>query len=75
MKAYIKDYERRFPKDAQHGGIYDFDKANSWTTCEIKNRIWSTIDGGQPVPGCLSLKCLRDVLVSRGEEPCGYHNT
>ena len=67
--------EKMFPNDERHGGYYDFDKANKMSTNEIKNHIWSAVNGGQPIPGCLNLKCLRDVLVSRGEDPHGYHNT
>lgn len=54
---------------------WELEKISSWTTNEIKNRIWRAIDCGQPVPGCVSVDALRAELVRRGEEPIGYHNT
>lgn len=67
--------EKMFPNDKKYGGYYDFEKASRWSTREIKNIIWLAVGCNQPVPGCLSLRSLRKVLVSRGETPYGYHNT
>lgn len=54
---------------------WELNKINDWTTEEIKNRIWAAADGGQPIPGCVSVEALRVELIRRGEEPIGYHNT
>lgn len=49
--------------------------AREWSTSTIKDRIWSAVANGQPVPGCLSVESLREVLRERGEDDRGYHNT
>lgn len=54
---------------------WEMDKVATWTTDEIKNRIWMNISQGQPIPGCVSSEALRSELIRRGEEPIGYHNT
>lgn len=54
---------------------WELEKAREWDTNTIKNRIWAEVDCGQPVPGCVSVDALRCVLLERGEEPVGYHNT
>lgn len=54
---------------------WEMDKISSWTTDEIKNRIWLAVSCGQPIPGCVSIEALRMELVKRGEEPMGFHNT
>lgn len=53
---------------------WELNKIKDWTTEEIKNRIWAA-DGGQPIPGCVSVEALRMELVCRGEDPAGYHST
>lgn len=57
--------------------IYDWEleKVKTWTTNEIKNRIWAAVSCSQPIPGCVSVGALRSELIRRGEEPKGYHNT
>lgn len=54
---------------------WELEKIKNWTTNEIKNSIWAAIDGGQPIPGCVSVQALRMELVRRDEDPVGYHNT
>lgn len=54
---------------------WEVDKVKDLSTSEIKNMIWGEVACGQPVPGCLSVAALRLELLSRGEEPKGYHNT
>lgn len=61
--------------EREHEGYYDIDKALKLSVSEIKNYIWARVSCGQPVPGCLSLTCLRDALSQMGEKPFGYHNT
>ena len=72
------DGRRLFNKE--YGGshmIYqwELDKIKNWTTNEIKNSIWSSVDCGQPIQGCVSIDALRKELVNRGKEPIGYHDT
>lgn len=57
--------------------VYDWELEylEKWTTNQIKNQIWATVDCCQPIRGCVSLEALRAELVRRGEEPKGYHNT
>ena len=54
---------------------WELEKIKDCTTESIKNRIWSSVSVGQPVPGCVSVESLRQELINRGEEPKGYHNT
>lgn len=49
--------------------------ARTWTTSELKDWIWMSVANGQPIPGCLSVESLREVLRERGEDDRGYHNT
>lgn len=54
---------------------WELEKVKDWETSKIKNCIWSAVDCGQPIPGCVSVEALRAELINRGEEPVGYHNT
>lgn len=54
---------------------WELDIIRDWTIEEIKNRIWTAVDLGQPIPGCVSVEALRQELINRGEKPIGYHNT
>lgn len=51
------------------------EKAREQSTNTLKNWIWAAISCGQPIPGCMSVESLRAVLIERGEEGKGYHNT
>ena len=61
--------------EREHEGYYDIDKALKLSPNEIKNYIWGRVNCGQPIPGCLSLACLRDALRRMGHKPFGYHDT
>jgi hypothetical protein len=61
--------------EREHTGIYNIEAALKYGADEIKDMIWLRVSSGQPVPGCLSLACLRDALRRYGKEPFGYHNT
>lgn len=50
------------------------EKARKMTNDELKNWIWMA-KNGQPVPGCLDIEALRIVLIERGEDGSGYHNS
>lgn len=54
---------------------WELEKIQTWTTSEIKNRIWMFVSNGQPIPGSVSLAALRLELIHRNETPYGYHNT
>ncbi len=54
---------------------WELDMVENWTSSEIKNRIWSFVAGGQPIPGSVSVTALRLELLNRGEVPVGYHDT
>ena len=54
---------------------WELEKVKNWSTNEIKNRIWMSIEGNQPIPGCVSVEALRMELKLRGEDPKGYHDT
>lgn len=54
---------------------WELEKVKNWETSKIKNCIWSAVDCGQPIPGCVSVEALMAELINRGEEPVGYHNT
>lgn len=54
---------------------WEMDVVKSWTSDEIKNKIWREVACGQPVPGSVSVEALRLELLNRGEEPKGFHNT
>ena len=53
---------------------YDIEKARKETTNTLKNWIWG-YKNGQPIPGCIPVEALRYVLIERGENGNGYHNT
>ena len=57
--------------------VYEWElkEVKDWTTEEIKNRIWMSVDCNQPIKGCVSVEALRMELTLRGEEPIGYHDT
>ena len=56
--------------------VYNWElmKAREKSTAWLKNWIWLA-STGQPIPGCLSVESLRVVLIERGEDGKGYHNT
>lgn len=51
------------------------EKARKQSTTTLKNWIWEAVSAGQPIPGCMSVESLRAVLIERGEDGKGYHNT
>lgn len=51
------------------------EKAREHSTATLKNWIWAAVSTGQPIPGCMSVESLRAVLIERGEDGKGYHNT
>lgn len=53
---------------------WELKKARTWTTTELKDWIWLA-SNGQLIPGCISVEALRKVLVERGEDGKGYHNS
>lgn len=53
---------------------WELEKARKWTTTELKNWIWLAASG-YPIPGCISVEALRKVLIERGEDGKGYHNS
>jgi hypothetical protein len=54
---------------------WELEKARRFTTTELKNWIWLAVSAGQPTPCCISVDALREVLIERGEDGTGYHNT
>ena len=54
---------------------WELEKARKESTRTLKNWIWMAEHCGQPVPGCMSVEALRIVLVERGEDGLGYHNS
>ena len=54
---------------------WELDKARKHDNKTLKNWIWAAVSAGQPVPGCMSVDALRSVLIERGEDGKGYHNT
>lgn len=54
---------------------WEVEKIRRWTTNEIKNYIWACVSCGQPAPGQVSVDAMRYVLIERGEDGRGYHNT
>lgn len=54
---------------------WEIEKARKESNETLKNWIWAAITTGQPVPGCLSVDSLRAVLIERGEDGRGFHNT
>ena len=53
---------------------WELQKIRTWTTEEIRNRIWANVSHGQPIPGCISIDALRAELIRRNEDPVGFHN-
>lgn len=51
------------------------EKARKHSTTTLKNWIWEAVSVGNPIPGCMSVESLRAVLIERGEDGKGYHNT
>lgn len=51
------------------------EKARQQDNNTLKNWIWLAVSAGQPIPGCLTVESLREVLIERGEDGKGYHNT
>ena len=54
---------------------WELNMARQKTTRWLKDWIWIAVTTGQPIPGCLSVEALRAVLVERGEDGKGYHET
>lgn len=54
---------------------WEIELIRHWTTNEIKNRIWLNVNCNQPIPGQVSVDAMRAVLIERGEDGKGYHNT
>lgn len=54
---------------------WEFEKARKESTTTLKDWIWLAVANGQPIPGYLSVESLRKVLVERGEDGKGFHNT
>lgn len=54
---------------------WELEKARKLSTNTLKNYIWAAVSTGQPIPGCMSVDSLRAVLIERGEDGLGYHNT
>jgi len=55
--------------------VWELEMARRESTNTLKNWIWAAVSACQPVPGCMSLESLRAVLIERGEDGTGYHNT
>lgn len=51
------------------------DRARREDTNTLKNWIWMHVNTRQPIPACLSVESLRYVLIERGEDGRGYHNS
>lgn len=51
------------------------DKAREVSTSTLKDWIWANVNNGQPIPGNISVEACRVVLLERGENGRGYHNT
>ena len=54
---------------------WEIDKARTFETSSLRNYIWAAVSAGQPIPGCISVDACRFVLLERGEDGTGYHNT
>lgn len=54
---------------------WELEEARKQSTTCLKNWIWAAVSTGQPIPGCMSVESLRTVLIERGEDGKGYHNT
>ena len=57
--------------------IYEWElkQARKESTNTLKDWIWLAVACKQALPGCLSVDSLRAVLIERGEDGHGYHNT
>lgn len=57
--------------------VYEWmlDKARKASTSTLKDWIWGAVANGQPIPGNISAEACRVVLIERGEDGRGYHNT
>ena len=54
---------------------WEIEVARTFKTKSLKNYIWANIENGQPIPGCITADACRFVLLERGEDGRGYHNT
>lgn len=54
---------------------WEIELIRHWTTNEIKNWIWLNVNCNQAIPGQVSVDAMRAVLIERGEDGKGYHNT
>ena len=54
---------------------WELEKARKQNSETLKDWIWAAVSAGQPIPGCLSVDALRMVLIERGEDGKGNHNT
>jgi len=54
---------------------WELEAAREFDSKALKNWIWLAVSAGQPIPCCLSVEALREVLIERGEDGRGYHNT
>jgi len=54
---------------------WEIERARKEDNNTLKNWIWLYVGCGQPITGCLSVESLRYVLIERGEDGKGYHNT
>lgn len=54
---------------------WEIEEAEKFPSNTLKNWIWIAVSCGQSIPGCLSVESLRSVLIKRGEDGKGYHNT
>ena len=55
--------------------VWELKMARKESTNTLKNWIWMAVSAGQPIPSCMSVESLRTVLIERGEDGKGYHNT
>lgn len=53
----------------------EIEKARRESNTTLKNWIWAAVDCNQPIPGNVSIEACRYVLLERGEDGKGYHNT
>lgn len=54
---------------------WELEKARREGNGTLKNWIWKAKTCGQPIPGCISVDACRAVLIERGEDGKGYHET
>lgn len=53
---------------------WELEEARKIPTTRLKDLIWLA-SIGQPIPGCMSVESLRSVVIERGEDGKGYHNS